>query len=435
MIVNRNQSLFLGMKGAGATTSARYRPLVPRSSPVAHARPKPRNPNQKNGGDEEGAEVPDYVETIEVKSEEDSSSSETPAFFQTPMAPKFNFKRVEDSSEWKSSDDESRSQDAKAEKSAQQKPGDRFRARFNPGSDKEETQAEVIDPSGNQDANPPPFFNTPLPPKFVFKRVEASEGDLAEVSGSESIPGSKEMSLADAALILGTERTASFDEILKQKNNLIKTASPEQSQKIEDAYDVLFAASLKRRLSGQSDVIVSGIRSKDPTPKQNWPSKRDGSSKRGGGGTALMDRPGSNPLSNLPKGLPSLGNSLPVAFASPRNQTLALQQTALFSGLIVWAALQASFESPQAQMADTAGFQLAIALTYAVYSLRENKGIDLGKAIGIGLASLFIGAIIGNGVQSWLRVDLIPIGSFQSPGVLCSCFALVGMLISTLIVI
>jgi hypothetical protein len=260
----------------------------------------------------------------------------------------------------------------------------------------------------------------------------AADGSDSESLAQGSVE-SKEMSLADAALLLGTEKTASFDEILKQKNQLLKTATPEQSEAIERAYDILFSASLKRRLSGQSDVIVSGIKSKDPTPvkKQNWSSKKDGSR---GGGLAMLDRPGSKGMPSMPS-MPSLGGNMPVSFSSPRNQSLALQQCAIFAGLIVWAALQASFETPQAQMSDTAGLQLSIAITYTVFSLRENKGMDLGKAVGIGIASLFIGAIIGNGLQSWLRVDLIPIGSFQSPGVFCSEFALLALLISTLIII
>lgn len=434
MIVQHKASQRLRAVAQGQRGTAYFKPIVlSRQGPVAHARPKPRSPNG-NGGDEQGSvSEPDDDETEPMKA--DSTDSTTPPpFFQTPAAPKFNFKRVEDSSEWKASSDD-RQDDENKVKPLQ--PGDRFKARFKQ-SDEGDSQPvipEVVDALSSESQDPstiPPFFSTPPPPKFVFKRVE---GDATEASDSEAMPQgseqSKEMSLADAALLLGTEKTASFDDILKQKNQMLKTASPEQAEAIERAYDVLFSASLKRRLSGQSDVIVSGIRSKDPTPakKQNWPSNRDGSSR--GGGLAMLDRPGSNPL----KGMPSMGGGMPVSFSPPRSQSLALQQSAIFAALILWAALQASFEPPQAQMSDTAGLQLSIALTYTVYSLRENKGMDLGKAVGIGIASLFLGAIIGNGIQTWLRVDLIPIGSFQSPGVFCSCFALLTLLISTLLIV
>ncbi len=39
---------------------------------------------------------------------------------------------------------------------------------------------------------------------------------------------------------------------------------------------------------------------------------------------------------------------------------------------------QALLESPDAQLADTAGLQMAVALGYCVYSLRENKRMGLG---------------------------------------------------------
>lgn len=42
---------------------------------------------------------------------------------------------------------------------------------------------------------------------------------------------------------------------------------------------------------------------------------------------------------------------------------------------------QVLLESPDAQLADTSGLQLALALGYSVYSLRENKRMNLGGCL------------------------------------------------------
>lgn len=47
----------------------------------------------------------------------------------------------------------------------------------------------------------------------------------------------------------------------------------------------------------------------------------------------------------------------------------------------VVAVAQALLETPEAQAADTAGIQLALAGAFAVYSFKENKRLSLGKYI------------------------------------------------------
>jgi hypothetical protein len=44
---------------------------------------------------------------------------------------------------------------------------------------------------------------------------------------------------------------------------------------------------------------------------------------------------------------------------------------------------QAVFESPDAQLADTAGLQMALALGYSVYTMKENKKMDLGESSAV----------------------------------------------------
>ncbi len=45
----------------------------------------------------------------------------------------------------------------------------------------------------------------------------------------------------------------------------------------------------------------------------------------------------------------------------------------------VWALVQALLETPEQQLAETAGFPLALALAYGIYTLKENKNMQLGK--------------------------------------------------------
>eukprot|EP00983_Pelagomonas_calceolata_P047786 1140783-Pelagomonas_calceolata.AAC.9 len=177
-------------------------------------------------------------------------------------------------------------------------------------------------------------------------------------------------------------------------------------------------------------------------------------------------------------------------------------------GLGAWGIVQAVLESPEAQQSETAGLQVALALGYAIYSLKENKRMPLGawiylelagvtvthsaffatshldqepplllrdqspacstsafprrqgsgfrpagfscrpslcppqvfkqticdikqkelspaphlagKAAGLSLACLTVGALVGNGVEAWLRVDIVPIGvSVMAGSMLC----------------
>ena len=102
------------------------------------------------------------------------------------------------------------------------------------------------------------------------------------------------------------------------------------------------------------------------------------------------------------------------------------------------------------------GLQLALATGASVYFLRENKRASLGascamqhsiyaqymthvclpdelftprlipvtagKAAGITAAGFLIGSILGGGLQSWLRVDIVPIGVCS-----CLCYSLQTM--------
>lgn len=55
-----------------------------------------------------------------------------------------------------------------------------------------------------------------------------------------------------------------------------------------------------------------------------------------------------------------------------------------------------------------------------------------GKAAALTLAGLVAGAILGGGVEAWLRVDLIPVFGIGSPAIVVSEFVLLSLWLSSL---
>lgn len=55
-----------------------------------------------------------------------------------------------------------------------------------------------------------------------------------------------------------------------------------------------------------------------------------------------------------------------------------------------------------------------------------------GKATLITIAGLVAGAVFGGGVESWLRVDIVPLLGVGSPAVVVSEFVLVSLYLTSL---
>ncbi|GAX79759.1 hypothetical protein CEUSTIGMA_g7200.t1 [Chlamydomonas eustigma] len=234
------------------------------------------------------------------------------------------------------------------------------------------------------------------------------------------------LSSEDAAKILGVSSSSSFDEVLAKKNALLLKAAGDQERvmELEAAYDVVFMQSMKRRITGETNVSTS-VRYADvpPEPPRRGPQAQRVSSPKAVGVLKL-------PSIGRGGGMP--GSALAIA---PPTQELAVQQSAIFGALGLWAVVQATLESPSAQLSETAGVQLSLALAYSVYTLKENKKMELGKAVALSIGGLVVGALIGTAVQNWLRVDIVPLGAFQSPGVFCTEFVIVGLLMGCLFLV
>jgi hypothetical protein len=84
-------------------------------------------------------------------------------------------------------------------------------------------------------------------------------------------------------------------------------------------------------------------------------------------------------------------------------------QGAVFAALIVWAFIQGATESYEAQQADVAGIQGALGLAAGVYFMREKKRLGLGRSFLYAVGGITAGCIVGNFVEAWLRVDIVPL--------------------------
>lgn len=225
----------------------------------------------------------------------------------------------------------------------------------------------------------------------------ASSGD------SEAFPAA--MSLADAYSTLGLKEGSSYEAVLDAKNKLLTRfqGQMEKKMEIETAYDVIFSQQLKARLSG--DLPVSNrVRFADVGPPSRRPPP--------------------------PQNITVAGGLVTVKQLS---QDLTIQSSCIFGALAAWTLVQGLMEaSPVSPSADVPGLQLALGTAATVYYLRTYKNAGLAKAGGLALGGLVAGTLIGSGLESWLRVDLVPIGSFSSPGAVVGEFALVGLWAATL---
>ncbi|KAH7330959.1 hypothetical protein KP509_20G010000 [Ceratopteris richardii] len=226
----------------------------------------------------------------------------------------------------------------------------------------------------------------------------------ANANADDSLPS--EMSIETALKILGVSEGASFEEILRAKNAVLSKHNEDQEMaiQVEAAYDVLLMKSLVQRRAGK--VVDSSVRYADV--------KKAKSSEMAG-----------------PQWLRDATKKFPVTVETPPPVTIGTQ-TAVYVGLMAWCFISGfSSGSTLNTNIEVPGPVLAIGFGASLYFLRK-QNVKLGKAAAITLASLTTGAIVGGAVESWLRVDLIPVLGIGSPAVLISEFVLLSLWLSSL---
>ncbi|KAK3238835.1 hypothetical protein CYMTET_51191 [Cymbomonas tetramitiformis] len=168
--------------------------------------------------------------------------------------------------------------------------------------------------------------------------------------------------------ILGVGKSASFEDIVSAKNKLVAANSDEEFQMTVDAaYDVLLMRSFNKRRSGE--IVDRSVRYAD------------------------VKRPKPTELPGWAKNAVSMPSSA-VTFEKGMN----IPST-----------------------------QLALAFGLSIYFLRENKRANFGRAALLTTGGLIAGALVGGLLQSWLRVDIVPIGSISSPEIIVGEGALLAL--------
>lgn len=207
------------------------------------------------------------------------------------------------------------------------------------------------------------------------------------------------MSAEQACSLLDVSPEAGFEEVLQAKKRLTADLPPDSQKvsEIEAAYDVLLMASMKRRLSGE---VSTSVRFAD----------------------VAKTRLQTQPQRNAPRSI--LGGIVSVQTPSKSDLTTP---SIIFAALASWGLLQ-GFTQPAGSLdANVPALQLGLSGMASFYFLKTDRKVSTGKAIGLAFGGALIGSIIGGGLNSWLRVDIVPIGGLSSPSIFVSEFAILSL--------
>lgn len=238
------------------------------------------------------------------------------------------------------------------------------------------------------------------------------EGRDRASSGSPSIEGG--LTVEEAYQVLGLGVDSGYDQVLERKEALLEECeksggdAQQKALLVEIAYDTIFSSQLKARLSG--DLKVSS-------------SVRFADVKR-------PTAPASNAFTKLQKkvNIPSVPNELLTVAPLRRQEDIGIV-SGVFATLLIWCLVQGlspvgDVSTPGAQVP---GLQLALGVASAVYFQREKKRTTLSKSFIVAILGLVVGTILGSGLESWLRVDIVPLLGISNPATVVGSFSLFGL--------
>ncbi|GAB2253146.1 hypothetical protein Droror1_Dr00005993 [Drosera rotundifolia] len=249
------------------------------------------------------------------------------------------------------------------------------------------------------------FWSLSFPPRLSRVVVVAATNNGSRADDSSS---AEEMSTENALKLLGVDEGASFDDILRAKNGILKNCKDDQFliAKVEAAYDTLLMQSLMQRQAGK--VANNSIRYADVKPV-NAP--------RIGSGPQWLQTAIKNP---------------PVVVDTPSVESLGLQ-AGVYGALMALTYINGS-SSPSAGAyagADVPGLILASSFGASLYFMTK-KNVKLGKATLITVGGLVSGAVVGSAVENWLQVDIVPFFGLHSPSAVVSEFILLSQFLVSL---
>lgn len=211
------------------------------------------------------------------------------------------------------------------------------------------------------------------------------------------------LSLADAYKVLGLRDGATYEQVLGAKNKLLEECQGDQERKmqIEIAYDTIFSSQLKARLSGTLNVSNS-VRFADVMPQKTVKS----------------------PIKSI-----NVPNDL-VTMRMLGSQDM-LVVSGLYGALAAWTLVDGITTAENSQ--SIPGLEIALGVAAGIYFFRDKKRTTLPKAAILTLICLISGTLVGTLLESWLRVDVIPLGPLSSPGTVVGEFSLLGIYLSLLL--
>ena len=200
--------------------------------------------------------------------------------------------------------------------------------------------------------------------------------------GSDDIPTSDSpvtITVTEARAILGLPENARFEAAVLARDRAVTQADGDATQlkKIDAAYDVLLMQSMRARLDGDVDTKVR--------------------------------------FADVPKYRPPVPVQPPLVELAP----ISTSKDAVLAG-VVFGALTLSVVATGATatpgLPDPIPFvQLAGAVGVGTYLQKDRKGNSWGKAAGLTGGALLAGVVVGEVLQAWARVDLVPLVGISSP--------------------
>jgi hypothetical protein len=235
--------------------------------------------------------------------------------------------------------------------------------------------------------------------RVVITRSEMGEGGDKSPAGS-STPYDYE----GALLFLGLKPEATSEEIVKAKNDVLAQFpdDEEKRQQVDAAYDVLLLRSFSRRTSGQ--VVDEKVKYADVlTPIQEI--KR-----------------------NIPQGVKDASSALPgMPVFEVGSKDILTQSGVVFGALSLWVLAQGVSNPPGFD--NPPGLQTAIAVCASIF-LMNKRNVVLSRAVGITVAMLTLGCLVGGGVENILRVDIVPLGGLSSPSAVVTEFGILALFVA-----
>lgn len=103
----------------------------------------------------------------------------------------------------------------------------------------------------------------------------------------------------------------------------------------------------------------------------------------------------------------------------------------LYGALAAWTLVDGIATAENSQ--SIPGLEIALGVAAGIYFFRDKKRVTLLKAAVLTVIFLISGTLYGTLLESWLRVDVVPLGPLSSPGTVVGEFSLLGIYLSLLL--